>query len=137
MPNENYDQSKTRFGEMLQNAMADKDMSIRDLAEQIGSTYEYMRKLVRGLALPSRYMLNTLVPLLKFDRDAADRLIAADKIEKQHGSIPLELSGKDPELEPLERDWKSLTDQQKELLMSQFKSFIVTNKKHRVHAGRA
>ncbi len=134
MPNENYEQSATRFGEMLQNVMADKDMTIRSLSEEIGSTYEYIRKLVRGLALPSKYMLNTLAQVLKFDIDAAHRLIAADKIEKEHGTIPLELSGKDPELEPLERGWKNLTQQQKDVLMMQFKEFIATNKKHRVHA---
>ena len=132
MPNENFEQSKTRFGEMLQNAMADKGLSIRDLAEQIGSTYEYMRKLVRGLALPSKYMLNTLHQLLSFDIEEAHKLITADKIEKEHGSIPLELSGKDPELEPFERGWKWLTKQQKSALLEQFRGFIVQNKKHRI-----
>lgn len=118
---------------MLQNVMADKNVSIRDLAEHIGSTYEYMRKLVRGLALPSKYMLNTLAPYLGFDIEAAQRLIAADKIIKQHGVIPLELSGKDPELEPLERDWQSLSREQKATIMSLFHSFIAQNKRNRVH----
>ena len=133
MHNENYEQSATRFGEMLQNVMADRNLTIRQLAERVGCTYEYARKLVRGLSLPAKYMLNTLERVLEFDMAEAQRLITADKIKKEHGAIPIELAGKNPELEPFERDWQRLTKQQKETLMSQFLAFIAQNKRNRIH----
>jgi transcriptional regulator with XRE-family HTH domain len=131
---ENFEQSATRFGEMLQNAMVDKNMSIRDLATRVGSSYEYVRKLVRGLALPSRYLLGALAPILDLDFEAAQKLIASDKITQRFGMAPLAID-QNPELEPLQRGWCELTSDQKEALIMQFKTYIWQNKKRRKEAA--
>ena len=83
---ENFEQSKTRFGEMLQKAMADKQLSIKELSEQVGSTYEYTRRLCRGLSLPSKYMLGALAPILGLDVAEAQKLIDYDKLLVRYGA---------------------------------------------------
>jgi len=134
-PRENFEQSATRFGEMLQGKMAEKQLSIRELSAAVGSTYEYIRKLVRGLALPSKYMINTLAPILDMDVAEAQRLIDTDKLAKKFVGFTVEVAGKNPELESMERGWQDLTDSQKEALLMQFKTYIAQNKKHRRDAA--
>lgn len=130
----NFSVSKTRFGELIDNLMIEKSITARELAAQIPCCDEYIRKVVRGeTTSTSPRMLKSLQQILHFNMKEAEKLLAADKIERKFGGIPLELSGKDPEVEPFQRDWKRLTAQQKSFLLMQFKEFIVQNKRHKVH----
>lgn len=131
MPNENYELSQTMFGEEMQKRMDEKSLSIKDVADGAGSTYEYIRKLVRGISLPSKYMINTLATVLDWDSDDMLRLMASDQIRKKHGNIPLELSGKNPELDPFEKAWPMLSKQEKEILLGQLNTFVRQYKKHK------
>jgi hypothetical protein len=134
MPHTNYEPSATLFGQKMQEHMDTLHLEIRDVADQVGSTYEYMRKLVRGLSLPSKYMVGTLSGVLQWDKEEMMRLMAADRIRKEHGDIPLELSGKNPKVEPFERGWDRLTEQQQEILLGQLNTFLKQNRKHKVGA---
>jgi len=135
MANPSYETAETLFGQKMQGRMDELGLSIKDVSDQIGSTYEYIRKLVRGLASPSRYMLRELVKILELDLHSMEKLVTADKITRTHGSIPLELSGKNPALEPFERLWGKLTEQQQEILLTQLRSFAAQNRKHGVHVN--
>jgi hypothetical protein len=48
-----------------------------------------------------------------------ERLATADRIRFKFGTIPLELAGKNPELEPLERIWNHLSLDHKADLIAQ------------------
>ena len=129
MPHANFEPSESLFGTKLQEALDKKSMQIRDASDLIGSTYEYMRKMVRGQALPSKYMLRTLCDKLGMDFDEAERLVAADHMQKKHGGIPMELAGISPELEPFQRGWVKLTKDQKNHLLTTLRTFLTHNRR--------
>ena len=110
---------QTRTAELLLKRMGESKLSIGDLAQNLGTTYEHVRMIVRGKTIPSKLMVGTLADALKINRDQLERLAIADRIRLKFGKIPLELSGKNPELEPLERIWKHLSEEHKADLVAQ------------------
>ncbi len=103
----------TRTAERLTKRMEELNLSIAELAQKVGATYEHVRSLVRGKAVPSRLMVQALADALKINKAELERLATADRIRAKFGKIPLELSGKNPELEPLERVWDHLSKEHK------------------------
>jgi hypothetical protein len=69
--------------------------------------------------VPSKLMAQALAEALKIDRAELERLATADRIRFKFGTIPLELAGKNPELEPLERVWNHLSQEHKADLIVQ------------------
>ena len=65
------DQSRqNQFADKLLEGMASQSVTIADLAKQTGTTYEHIRRLVRGLAFPSAYLLrNSAAFLALISRD--------------------------------------------------------------------
>ena len=114
-----YFNIKTRTAERLTKRMKELNLSIRELAEKVGATYEHVRSLVRGNAIPSKPMVQTLAKALRMDQVELERLATADRIRVKYGKIPLELAGKNPELEPLERVWPHLSKEHKADLIAQ------------------
>jgi transcriptional regulator with XRE-family HTH domain len=109
----------TRTAELLRKRMGESKVSIGDLAQNVGATYEHVRMIVRGRTTPSKVMVRALADALKLNRDELERIATADRIRLKFGKIPLELSGKNPELEPLERIWKDLSEEHKLDLIAQ------------------
>jgi len=109
----------TRTAERLTRRMEELNLSIADLAAQLGATYEHVRTLVRGKAVPSNVMAHALATALRMNKAELERLATADRIRAKYGKIPLELSGKNPELEPLERVWGYLSKEHKADLIAQ------------------
>lgn len=103
----------TLVGEKINEAMESKGMSIRDLSVELGSTYEHVRKIVRGGAVPSKYMLTSICAALKLNPKEMEKLATADRIRHKFGKIPIELSGKNPEMEAIERAWPHLSEDHK------------------------
>jgi len=114
-----FDNSKfsTRTGELLTKRMLELKLSLRDLANETGRTYEHVRKIAKGDTVPSRFMVQALADALKVDKNELDRTATSDRIRIKFGKIPLELAKKNPELEPLERAWKHLSLEHKEALI--------------------
>lgn len=100
------------LSELLAQTMEEQGVSIRDLSERLGITYEHIRRLVRGEGVPSRFVLKMICDELKMDFHESEKLATADKIRKKYGTIPLELSGKKPGMESIERAWDKLTPTQ-------------------------
>jgi transcriptional regulator with XRE-family HTH domain len=92
-----------RFATKLVELADHKGMSLKDLAIKTNATYEHMRKLVKGLSYPSKYLLDVLVKALGADKEELQKLIAADEIERKYGKIPALLSGKNPEMTEVEK----------------------------------
>lgn len=109
----------TRSGERLLKRMEELNVSIAELAQRVGATYEHVRSLVRGKAVPSKMMVQALADALRINRAELERLATADRIRAKFGKIPLELAGKNPELEPLERLWPHLSKEHKADLIAQ------------------
>lgn len=102
-----------RFGRYLHRALEQNNTSVRDLSGRIESTYEHIRKLIKGLAFPSKYMLDNLAKELKgFDRAEALLLVEQDKAQKKFKNFHV-MTGQNPELDPIEKEWAYLSDEQK------------------------
>ena len=116
-----------RFARALVERMNRLDLTIRQLAERSGLTYEHVRKLAKGEAFPSRLALRQLCALLDLEHAEMERLAVADRIEKKYGGIPHALAGKHPELSLLAPWWDRLTAEQKTSFRIQIKSVAENN----------
>ncbi len=116
-----------RFARALVERMNQLDLTIRQLAERSGLTYEHIRKLAKGEAFPSRLALRQLCLLLGLEPGEMERLAVADRIEKKYGGIPHALAGKHPELSLLAPWWDRLTREQKTSFRIQIKSVAESN----------
>jgi transcriptional regulator with XRE-family HTH domain len=109
----------TRTALRLTKRMEELNLSIAEVAQKVGATYEHVRSLVRGKAVPSKMMVQAVADALRMNKVELERLATADRIRAKFGKIPLELSGKNPELEPLERVWQYLSKEHKADLIAQ------------------
>jgi transcriptional regulator with XRE-family HTH domain len=123
-----------RTGEVLTERMEELKLSIADLAEKVGTSYEHVRNITKGNIVPSKLMVRGLAEALKIKREELDRIATADRIRVKFGTIPLELAGKNPELEPLERVWNHLSKEHKADLIAQAQAWA---KRDREAAKRA
>jgi hypothetical protein len=122
-------QPNGRFAALLVQRAEVKSMSLRDLAVATECSYEHMRKLVKGLAYPSKPLLKSLCDLLEMDREHADKCITADKIQHKFGKIPALLAGKNPEMDAMEKNWTYLTMEQKQVLNTMAMTFAQQNRR--------
>jgi transcriptional regulator with XRE-family HTH domain len=120
--------NNTLIGEMISDRMQKLGLSIRDVSGNVDMTYEHVRRIVRGEALPSRFVLKPMCEYLGLNYKEADKLANADRIRKKFGTIPLELAGKNPELEPIEKVWNKLTEQQKRDAISMIQGWARNNR---------
>lgn len=121
---------RTQIALKLQSAMDNERLSLHDLAKEFGMTYEYMRRLVRGLNVPSKTVLRLVSQRFGWDFDEAEKLLVGDRFRMkngEHGAIAQEIN---PEVEPFERGWHLLAETQKESLLAQFNLFLAQNRKH-------
>lgn len=72
-------------------AMKTKKLDIIGLSDKADSTYEHVRKIVRGFTFPSKFFLRILCDILDLDFMEMDRLLQIDKLVHRYGFIPAEL----------------------------------------------
>jgi transcriptional regulator with XRE-family HTH domain len=121
-------QASNRFAEAIQAKMDELGLDINQVAGKTESTYEHVRKLVRGMSFPSKYYLRVLCDILDLEIDDMERLLVADRIQHKYGKIPLELSGKNPSLDPVERLWEKLTKKQQQDFIAQMQAVVKRNR---------
>ncbi len=112
---------------MLQ-LMATKKVSVAELAERVGSSYEYVRRLTKGMSFPSKLMLRAIASELDEDPKQLERLAIADRLIRKYGDIPGEIANRNPELGPIEAVWEWLTPQQKEDIKLMIQSLAKRNR---------
>lgn len=118
-----------RFGRHLFAAMADNNVDIRETAKRVDSTYEHIRKLVKGLANPSPYMLIKLSKALKgFNQNEAHKLVDLDKAQKKFKGNFNEMAGIPEDADAFLKDWAYLTPNQKEMLTIQVSAIAMQNR---------
>lgn len=110
-------ESQGQFSTALVVAMNTAGLTIKDLAEKTDMTYENARRLVKGMTLPSKYVLKEICKILKLDFAKMENMVIADKFRRKFGDTSVDLMGHRPSLAPLEEIWDHLTeDQQKDLI---------------------
>src|SRR6516162_3553537 len=90
------------LAEKLYSALRTRPMRLQEFAETFDLTYEHSRKIFKGESFPSKRLLKAICQEFTLDYSEMEKLLVADKIRKQHGTIPLELAGKDPRFENFE-----------------------------------
>jgi transcriptional regulator with XRE-family HTH domain len=117
-----------RLATALVQRMNQLDLTIRQLAERTGLTYEHIRKLVKGAAYPSKLALREVCTALQLEATEMERLAVADRIEKKFGGIPHALAGNHPELSLLAPWWDMLTEEQKSFFRIEIRSVAQSNR---------
>jgi transcriptional regulator with XRE-family HTH domain len=117
-----------RLARALVERMNQLDLTIRQLAERTGLTYEHIRKLAKGEAHPSRLALQEVCRVLQLDGAHMESLAVADRIEKKYGGIPHALAGQHPELSLLAPWWDMLTAEQKDFFRIEIRGVAEANR---------
>jgi DNA-binding phage protein len=102
------------FAQYLRLAMLDKSMKIGDIASSADFSYEHLRKIFNGEAVPSKQTLHIVVKVAGLDLKKAERLATNDKIRAKYGKTIAEVANKNPELGPIEAAWPLLSREQKQ-----------------------
>ena len=115
----------------IQMRLKEKSLTIEGLAfgvqQNIRVGYEQIRKVVRGLSFPSDQLLREIANVLGLKYKELNELMVADQIRERHGQIPAIMSKKNPELQPIELVWTSLSQPQKESLVAMAEAYARTN----------
>lgn len=122
-------ESSGRFGSALHEAMERKGVGLRELAALTDGTYEHMRKLIKGLAYPSKYLLKELCRVLGTDESQMDELITQDKLEHKFGDKVHSLMGNDPNLQRFAPYTPYLSAEQLEMFETQMKAVVRGNRR--------
>lgn len=99
-------------GDKIRITMSENQLSIRDLAWKVDGSYENIRRIVNGQSLPSKFLLNSISDILGLNKEEMSHTLKVDQMGKTFGTLPLEMAGKKPSMEPLERVWDDLNKQQ-------------------------
>lgn len=126
-----------RFATALDRAMREKRITKKNLAAATGISYEHIRKLVKGVAYPSRYAMKEICELLSLDVNKMQQLLVSDRIENKFGGIPHQILGKHPELSLLAPMWDNLTAEQKHIIKMTVKNLAEENVQTRMDSAPA
>ncbi len=122
------------FAERLQFLMErhDPPYGIKELADELQTSYEHVRKMVRGLSVPSHFIIQNIATLFEVDALELNQLAKQDNFKKKFGQdSPMPTFH--PEVQPFAAAWHLLTEQQRDSLLNTLKEFLVKNRKAAVH----
>lgn len=105
------------FATVLKLRMEQREVSIRELAARSHLSYEFIRKLVRGLSVPSRPVLEGICGVLGLNSTEMARLVDMDRLRINYGPILEEMTGRTPALAKLEQLWSQLKPEQREMVV--------------------
>lgn len=111
-----------QLGETLSDALAKDHRTLPDFARSIGTTYEHARKLVKGMAFPSRLLLKEICRVLHLKFDEMDRLLVEDKLRYKYGPRYAQALGEDPRYEEVKHDIAVLSPENWLLIKSMIKT---------------
>ncbi len=124
----NEDIKPTRLSDLISTRMEEKGMSLNDLAKKVDITYEHVRRVVRGAGAPSKYVLQLICTELGLNLREAEKLAMVDKIWGKYGKLLTDYMGKQPGMEPLERVWGQLSDEQQHSMIVMAQGLAKANK---------
>ncbi len=103
----------TALSEIISERMRERGVGIKELSQMVEVSYEHARRIVRGEGVPSPPVLRLLSQQLDLNWNDLDKLATMCIIRKKHGDVLLEMAGRNPEMESIERAWPFLTKEQK------------------------
>jgi transcriptional regulator with XRE-family HTH domain len=109
---------QTELALALSSRMLANGLSIRDLATKVEVSYEAIRRIIGGSQLPSKRLLKDLCDILQMDFESTDQMRQVEDIRRRHGSLPAKMTGKNPELQPIEDMWAFLSEAEKEQIVA-------------------
>ena len=113
-----HDSQGNRLAFELARLIEARHLTVKELAEQVDLSYEQTRRLVNGAALPSREALERICKILGADLKEMTTLLFAEKSQRVYGTdVVSEMTGKDPELAPIEASWPHLDSEQRAILI--------------------
>lgn len=130
----NEDRTVPRLAEMIKEQMQDRGVTIIDLAKKLDLSYEHARRIVRGM-IPSRFVLKAICEELKLPYKQVLDLANADKITEKYGELPAVMAGKKPSMEPLERVWDDISEDQQKDIIAMAQGWAKRARARRAHLG--
>lgn len=124
----NEETSGTRLSELISERMGEKGLSLNDFAKATELTYEHVRRITKGLGAPSKYSLRIICDVLKLSVKECEKLMMVDKVWGKYGSLLSEYLGKNPALDPIDRVWEQLTEEQQAAVISMVQGWARINK---------
>jgi len=125
----NHPSTETLLAQRINERLPELKMSLNDLAAKTGSTYEYVRKLSRGLALPSKYMLRVLAEAIGLKYDEMEKIVVEDRIRMKYGEASLKVRGRSLAMEPFEKMVPQLDKAQREQIIGIMETWVKNNRK--------
>jgi transcriptional regulator with XRE-family HTH domain len=111
-----------QLGEALSDALETRHTNLPDFARLTGITYEHARKLVKGIAFPSRLLLKEICRVLTLNFDEMDRLLVEDKLRHKYGPRYAEALGENPRYEEVKYDIDALSPENWTLIKNMIKT---------------
>jgi transcriptional regulator with XRE-family HTH domain len=118
----------SQFAAAIREAMEREDLTLGELKELLGTSYEYTRRLRNGLAFPSKLLLKEVCKTLKLNPETMRSLIIKDRLQQKYGGVPSELTGKSDRVAEIERQVEKLTPEQFEQLKGFLQVMVRTSK---------
>lgn len=78
-------ESSGRFGTALHKALVESDVSLVEFCRTTDTSYEFLRKILKGQVFPSSSTLDDIVRPLGLNKREMEVLIAEDRMEKKVG----------------------------------------------------
>lgn len=118
-----------RFAEAVQAAMDQKGMTMVELSEELGVSYEHIRKLLNAMAFPSSVLLSRICGILGMDTEETERILVAERIRRKYGNPPdlPEPHPRNQRVTKIERKLPSLTDEQLKTLTQLIDTMLKAN----------
>ena len=108
---------RSRLALEFSKRMEHRGLAIKDLASATHLTYEHVRKLVSGQALPSIEALKLISGVLGGNLEEMTALLFAEKASRTYGADAVMKMRGNEELAPIEASWPHLNSEQKAILI--------------------
>lgn len=93
------------FSRRLAQRMEEKQLTIRDVSEALNTTYEHIRKVLKGGSFPSRWLLVELCKIFDLNFSEMQQVVAMDRVKIKYGkTVPI--------LDTIAENWNELTPEQ-------------------------
>lgn len=133
----NHGRIPSAFADFLLNEIERQNKSLAEVADASELSYEFIRKVVRGLAFPSEEATRNICHVLHLDENQVVHMLLAEKMKHRFGESNFyAISNKEASLEPIERDWPFLTPEQRETVIGMIQG-MAERERNREHQARA
>jgi len=125
-----YDLPMNQYAALVEKAMLERGISIKDLATELLCSYEHIRQVIHGGRNVSPMMNRAICSYFGLDEEEMGKAAQRDRMIKQFGAVMQDTKKKDAILQAIENGWPLLTEKQKELIAENVSRFTFQNRAH-------